>query len=393
MSRLPIGPLVKFGVFALVTMLATTVLGLTIANSQGGDKTTYSARFTDVNGLLTGDEVRIAGVVVGAVDKIQIVDRRLAQVDFSVDSSLRVPASAIAAVLYKNLIGQRFLSLGQGAGATGATLAAGDTIPVEHTKPPLNLTTLFNGFKPLFTALDPQQVNQLSMQIVQTLQGEGGTVQSLLASTASLTSTIADKDQVIGQVIDNLNGVLGTLDAHDQQLDDLIVSLQQLVSGLSQDRQPIGDAIASIGELTDVTAGFLADARPPLKDDIAALGALSSNLDAAKPTIEHFLEFSPYKLNKISRAASYGSWFQFYLCGLSGSIGVGDLVPAQELPIWQSDAPRCGTDPDGVDGQPSPLLPAPPPALEQLVSGRNPLQPPAGAPALPLFGDLGTGGN
>jgi phospholipid/cholesterol/gamma-HCH transport system substrate-binding protein len=388
-SRLPIGPLVKFGVFALVTMLATTVLGLTIANSQSGDKTTYSARFTDVNGLLTGDEVRIAGVVVGAVDKIQIVDRRLAQVDFSVDSSLRVPASAVAAVLYKNLIGQRFLSLGQGAGATGAVLAAGDTIPVEHTKPPLNLTTLFNGFKPLFTALDPEQVNQLSMQIVQTLQGEGGTVQSLLASTASLTSTIADKDQVIGQVIDNLNGVLGTIDQHDQQLDELVVSLQQLVSGLSADRRPIGDAITSIGELTDVTGGFLADARPPLKDDIAALGALSSNLDAAKPTIERFLAFTPYKLNKISRAASYGGWFQFYLCGLSGSIGVGDLVPAQELPVFQADAPRCGPDPDGVAGQPSPLLPSPPPGVEQLVSG----QVPAGAPDLPLFGTLPTGGN
>jgi phospholipid/cholesterol/gamma-HCH transport system substrate-binding protein len=389
MSRFPIGPLVKFGVFALVTLLGTTVLGLTIANSQSGDKTTYSARFTDVNGLLTGDDVRIAGVVVGSVDKIQIVDRRMAQVDFSVDSSLRVPASATAGVLYKNLIGQRFLSLGQGAGATGAALAAGDTIPVEHTKPPLNLTTLFNGFKPLFTALDPQQVNQLSMQIVQTLQGEGGTVQSLLASTASLTSTIADKDQVIGQVIDNLNGVLGTINQHDQQLDELVVSLQQLVSGLSADRQPIGDAITSIGELTDVTGGFLADARPPLKDDIAALGDLSSNLDAAKPTIERFLAFTPYKLNKISRAASYGSWFQFYLCGLSGSIGVGGLVPAQELPVFRSDAPRCGPNPDGVDGQPSPLLPSPPPGVGQLVSG----QVPEGAPDLPLFGTLPTGGN
>ncbi|MCW0212369.1 MAG: MCE family protein [Pseudonocardia sp.] len=385
--RLPLGPLVKFGVFAVVTLLATTVLGLTIANSQGGDKTTYSARFTDVNGLLTGDDVRIAGVVVGSVERVRIVDRRMAEVDFSVDSALRVPASATAAVLYRNLIGQRFLSLGQGAGATGATLAAGDTIPVERTKPPLNLTTLFNGFKPLFTALDPQQVNQLSMQIVSTLQGEGGTVQSLLASTASLTGTIADKDQVIGQVIDNLNGVLGTIDRHDQNLDQLIVSLQQLVSGLAQDRQPIGAALASIGELTDVTGGFLADARPPLRDDIAALGDLSANLDRAQPTIERLLEFSPSKLNKISRAASYGSWFQFYLCGLSGSIGIGGLVPAQELPLFQADAPRCGADPDGAAGRQSPLLPSLPPAVGRLVPGVAP----EGAPDLPLFGTLTRG--
>jgi phospholipid/cholesterol/gamma-HCH transport system substrate-binding protein len=206
MRRVPLAPLVKFLAFAAVVTLATTVLGLTIANAQGGARTGYSATFTDASGLLPGDDVRIAGVVVGSVDRVAVVDRRLAKVDFSVDAGQPIPASATAAILYKNLIGQRFLSLGQGAGATGAMLKAGDTIPVAHTTPPLNLTTLFNGFQPLFAALDPQQVNTLSMEIVQVLQGEGGTVESLLASTASLTGAIADRDQVIGQVVDNLNG-------------------------------------------------------------------------------------------------------------------------------------------------------------------------------------------
>jgi phospholipid/cholesterol/gamma-HCH transport system substrate-binding protein len=385
MRNLPLGPLIKFLAFALVTALATTVLGLTIANSQGGDKTTYSARFTDVNGLLVGDDVRIAGVTVGSVDKIEIVDRRQAQVDFSVDSTLAVPQSVTASVLYKNLIGQRFLSLAQGGGA--GRLAPGDTIPVGQTRPPLNLTTLFNGFKPLFQGLDPQQVNRLSTEIVSTLQGEGGTIDSLLASTASLTSTIADRDAVIGQVIDNLNSVLDTVNSHDDQLNQLVISLRQLVSGLAQDREPIGHAIESIGDLTETTGGFVQEAREPLRQDIAALGDLAGQLDQAEPTIEHLLQFAPYKLNKISRAASYGSWFQFYLCGASGSIGLGDLLPAIEIPVFKADAPRCGPDPDGVEGQPSPLLPSVPPALQQLANGLAP----AGAPDLPIFAPL-TGG-
>lgn len=398
MSRIPLAPLIKFLAFAVVTALATTVLALTIANAQGGTRSDYSAVFTDASGLLPGDDVRIAGVVVGTVDRLGITDRRMAKVDFSVDSTQVLPSTVTAAILYKNLIGQRFLSLGQGvtkvqnaafqtgqgaaAATAGGRLAAGGTIPVDRTTPPLNLTTLFNGFQPLFTALNPDQVNTLSMEIIQVLQGQGGTVENLLASTSSLTNTIADRDQVVGQVIDNLNSVLTTVNSRDDQLSDTITSLQQLVSGLAEDRKPIGQAIASIGDLTQVTQSFVSDARPPLKQDITALGKLSDQLDIARPTLQTFLQNAPGKLNTISRAASYGSWFQFYVCGLSGSIGIGTIVPAQNIPLFKSDAPRCGADPSGSQGQSPPLLPGLP-AVPALPTS---LPQPSLAPALPLLG-------
>lgn len=354
---MPLAPLLKFATFTVIVALATTVLGLTIANAQSGARTAYSATFTDASGLLPGDDVRIAGVVVGSVDKVAIVDRKLAKVDFSVDATQPVPASATAAILYKNLIGLRFLALGQGTGPTGAMLKPGDGIPVGHTRPPLNLTELFNGFQPLFAALDPQQVNALSMEIVQVLQGEGGTVEGLLASTSSLTNAIADRDQVIGQVVDNLTAVLQTVNARDDQLADLITTLRQLVSGLAADRQPIGQAISSIGDLTQVTAGFVDAARPDLRGDIGALGDLSNQLDAGGPTIAKYLQTAPDKLNTIARAASYGSWFQFYLCGVDGKVGVGNLVPATDIPAFRSDSPRCGPNPSGTQGQSPPLVP------------------------------------
>ncbi|WP_219412790.1 MCE family protein [Pseudonocardia nigra] len=363
MTRFPVAPLVKFLSLAVVVALATTVLALTISNQGSGDVTSYRARFTDASGLIPGDDVRIAGVVVGRVEEVAIVDRRVAEVSFTVAADQPVPASAGASILYKNLIGQRYLQLTQGPGPTGEVLEQGGTIPVERTRPPLNLTTLFNGFKPLFVALDPEQVNQLTFEIIQVLQGQGGTVRSLLASTASLTNTIADRDAVIGELIDNLNAVLDTVNTRDDQLSDLVVNLQALVSGLAQDREPIGEAIVAIGDLTEVTAGFVEDARPALRDDIAALGDLTDNLNANEATVESFLRNWPGKLNTISRAASYGSWFQFYLCGLSGSVGFGELLPAQEIPAYTNAAPRCGPDPDGVQGERPPLIPPLVPSL------------------------------
>lgn len=388
MNRVPLAALIKFTVLAVVVALATTVLALTIANASGGERTGYTARFTDAAGLLRGDDVRIAGVVVGAVENIEIVDQRIAQVSFSVAQGQQLPASVTAGILYKNLIGQRFLSLEQGVGPTG-TLEPGGTIGEDRTRGPLNLTTLFNGFKPLFTALDPQQVNQLSFEIIEVLQGQGGTVTSLLASTSSLTNEIADRDEVIGQVIDNLNAVLETVNARDEQLSELVISLQQLVSGLAEDREPIGQALGSIAELTDVTAGFVDQARPALRDDIAALGDLSDNLDANADVVDSFLQNWPGKLNTITRAASYGSWFQFYLCGLTGSVGIEPYLPTFEIPAYSSPSPRCGADPDGVQGEQPDLLAGLPPTLPTGSAGAPglPRPPAAEAPSgLPLPG-------
>ncbi len=380
MTRIPFAPLVKFLALAVVVALATTVLALTIANASGGARTSYTARFTDASGLLRGDDVRIAGVVVGSVDDVRLVDRRFAEVEFSVAQDQPLPASVTAAILYRNLIGQRFLSLEQGAGPTGEMLPAGGTIPAERTKPPLNLTLLFNGFKPLFTALDPEQVNQLSFEIIQVLQGQGGTIQSLLASTASLTHTLADRDELIGQVIDNLNAVLETINSHDAELAELISSLRALVSGLAEDREPIGEAIVSIGELTNVTAGFVDDERPALRDDIGLLGDLSENLNAQDEKLEKTIQNLPVKLEAVARAGSHGSWFNFYLCDFSATFGLGPVLPPYEFELWQSAHDRCRAD--GVTSD-SPLAGIVPPAPELPAVPGLPE-----APALPEAPDL-----
>jgi phospholipid/cholesterol/gamma-HCH transport system substrate-binding protein len=337
--------LVKLLVFAVVTVLLTGVLAATIANTNFGVTTGYLAKFTDASGLKEGDDVRIAGVKVGQVDTIGVVEgeRNLAEVRFDVEHTYRLPESVTATIKYRNLVGQRYLALGTDVPGD-KSLADGGTIPPERTKPALNLTVLFNGFKPLFKALSPKDVNQLSAEIISVFQGEGGTITSLLQHTASLTTAIASKDQVIGQVIANLNTVLGTVNSHGPQLGDLIEQTQKLVSGLAEQRKPIGDAVSALGDLAVSTTGLLADARPALKDDVAQLGTLSQNLGDSGVLLNHLLEVLPGNLQKFTRTLSYGSWFNYYLCGISGTIGISSLditLPIIPIPGTQR-AERCG---------------------------------------------------
>ncbi|MEV7627914.1 MCE family protein [Actinoplanes sp. NPDC089786] len=339
MTRSIAGPAIKGTVFAVITVFTTAVLGLSIANTGVGETQTYRAQFTDVTGLSDGDDIRIAGVRVGQVTGIRVVDRRVAEVRFTVDAARTLPASVTATIKYRNLVGQRYITLAQGVGPVGRTLPPGQTIPLGRTTPALDLTALFNGFQPLFQALAPEDVNQLANEVVQVLQGEDATVESLLAHTASLTSTLAAKDEVIGRVIDNLNAVLKTVNGRGDKLSTLVATLQELVSGLARDRKPIGEAIDAIGDLTTSTAGLLKDGREPLRQDIVALGQVSANLSEG-PELDTFLQTLPVKMENIGRVASYGSWLNFYLCSatVSGVAATDGFPPPTGLPVTEA---RC----------------------------------------------------
>lgn len=334
------GPLIKSIIFILVTGLATAILGLSIANTSVSNAVSYNAVFSDVTGLIPGSDVDIAGVRVGQVNQVSVVDRNLALVNFSVQAGRRLPASVTAKILYLNLVGQRYMNLAEGAGPVDQTLPAGGTIPLSHTTPALNLTDLFNGFQPLFSALSPSTVNQLSGELVDILQGEGGNVTALISSIGSLTTTLAAKDKVIDAVIDNLNAVLKTINSRGNELGDLVTTLQQLVSGLAADRQPIGNAITAIGSLTTSVAGLLQVANPPLTQDITQLGRVAGTLADNSSTVNTFLQDLPAKMTDIARLASYGSWINFFMCDatLSGVHGSYGSPPPTGVPVT---AARC----------------------------------------------------
>jgi phospholipid/cholesterol/gamma-HCH transport system substrate-binding protein len=308
------GPIVKSVIFIVITATLTAILGISIAHSGVSATVGYQAVFSDVTGLTVGDDVDIAGVRVGDVTSISVYKRNLALVGFAVQSGRALPVSVTATIRYLNLVGQRYVELGQGTGPVGRNLAQGGTIPLAHTTPALDLTELFNGFQPLFQALSPGDVNQLSVEIIQVFQGESPNITALVASVGSLTTALATRDEVIGAVIDNLNSVLHTIGTRSGELSNLVTTLQQLVSGLAADREPIGSAISAIASLSSATAGLLQVSRAPLSEDITQLGRVAGTLANNTPTVNTFLRNLPVKMSQIARLASYGSWLNFFMC-------------------------------------------------------------------------------
>jgi phospholipid/cholesterol/gamma-HCH transport system substrate-binding protein len=329
--------MVKLVIFILVTTIATGLLVLTIGNVSFNGSRTFKAEFADATGVVKGDDIRIAGVKVGTVKDVEISNRTRALVTFSVADATTLTGATHATIRYRNLVGQRYISLTQEVGDSDP-LDEGDTIPVERTEPALDLTVLFNGFKPLFQALSPSDLNAFSYEIVQVFQGEGGTLESLLGHTASVTSTLAARDEVIGDLIDNLNLVLDHLGDRDEQLSDLILTFKAFIGGLKDDRNAILTSLDQISELSVQTAGLVRGIRAPFVEDIRQLRRFTTNTLRNKGELDRALQVLPIKLNKVGRTAIYGSFFNFYLCQFQGKIRLpGITVPLQ----YNTGSPRC----------------------------------------------------
>ncbi|OBA70297.1 mammalian cell entry protein [Mycobacterium sp. 1554424.7] len=297
----------------MVCGLATFGLFMIFAQLRFQAEVTYNAEFTNVSGLKQGDFVRIAGVEVGKVKHIAIRPDTVVAVEFSADNTVTLTEGTRAVIRYDNVIGNRYLELLEGVGGV-KRLSRGQTIPIDRTEPALDLDALIGGFRPLFRALDPLQVNALSGQLIQAFQGQSDAISSFLAQTAEVTSTLANRDELIEQVILNLNTILGSLGDQSQQFDKAVRSLDELVKRLAAGKTDIANSLAYSNAAAGSIADLLSQARPPFKDVVAQSQRANDIVLADHDYFDNLLNTLPDAYQALARQGMYGDFFTFYLC-------------------------------------------------------------------------------
>jgi phospholipid/cholesterol/gamma-HCH transport system substrate-binding protein len=308
------GPLIRLGAFTAICLAVMSLLAIQLSGMRFTDERSYGAVFDNVSALKTGDEVRIAGVRAGQVSDVVISDGT-PRVEFAVNSDITLPRGVRAVVRYKNLFGDRYLELRDGPGPPG-TLAQGQTIPRERTAPALDLDALMNGFQPLFSGLEPDQINELSTELITVLQGEGGTIEDLLTHVGSLTNTLADQDKTIGRFIVNFNRVLSTVNEHGPELDDALLRLQKLTSGLARDRGDIGASFDKIARITGSFTETLRAVRPSLRGTVDESAKTLAAVEKNKALLDENLRYLPKLYTELGRPGVRGSFTATIICSL-----------------------------------------------------------------------------
>ena len=339
------GTAFKLGISSVILALCTAILVVVFGQLRFERYSTYTAEFSNGSGLKSGQFVRAGGVEVGKVRDVTLTENgQRVLVDLAVDKSLPVYQSTGAQIRYANLVGDRFVNLDRGAGeGADRVLPPGGFIPLARTQPALDLDALIGGFKPLFKSLDPEKINNIATSLVTVFQGQGGTVADILSQTAQLTSTLADRDRAIGEVITSLNTVLTTVNRHQKDFDQTVTNFEVLITGLKNRADPLADSIANISNASGTLAGLLAEDRPLLQETLPKVETILQPFADDPERLEQLLNDYPPAINMIGRVGGiYGDFFNFYLCDLSLKLnGLQPGGPVRTVRITKQPSGRC----------------------------------------------------
>ncbi|WP_436699379.1 MCE family protein [Nocardioides sp. BYT-33-1] len=309
--------------FAALALVLTGMVAGTLSRAQRGDAITVTVVFRDATGLRVGDDVRVAGVRVGRVTATRLgrgEERGLAVVTLSVAADQRLHDDVVASVDYLNLMGQRYVALSRPDRAADAgRMSDGARIPLDRTRPALDLTAMFNAFRPVFDLLQPADVNQLATNIVQVLQGQGPTMRHLLEQTAELTSGIVDRDVALAEVVDNVTLVLDTTERHRTEITRLVDGLASLTGGLARDRDRIGTSLDALARLSATSADLVDEVRGPAVEAAVLSNPWFRYLAGRSDLLAQTGAAVPRQLDTYLRTLGYGSYLNVYVCTLAAA--------------------------------------------------------------------------
>jgi phospholipid/cholesterol/gamma-HCH transport system substrate-binding protein len=322
--------MLKVSIFTIAMLLVAAMLVVVFGEFRFASENSYHATFSQASRLKAGQDVRIAGVPVGTVNEVKLNQDNTVDVKFDLNKRYQLYTSSQAKVRYENLVGDRYLEITSGPGEL-RKLAPGATIPQQNTQPALDLDALLGGLRPVMKGLDGNKVNEISNAIIEMLQGQGGALANMLTSTSAFTQNLAARDQLIGDVITNLNTVLGTVDEKGAQFDSSVDELQKLISGLSEGRDPIAGAIAPLASAENDLTDMLDKSRRPLQAVIENARPLAQRLDERKADVNKVIEPLAENYLRLNGLGAYGSFFNIYYCSIrmkvNGPAGSDILIP------------------------------------------------------------------
>lgn len=321
--------LIVLALFMSSAVVLTMLVYNTLDRSVAGRTNAYSAVFTDVAGLHSGDDVRVAGVRVGRVDEVTL-EGNLARVSFRIDRDQALTTKTTASVTYQNIIGQRYLRIAPGEPGNGAPLPNHGQIPLERTQPSFDISYLLNGFEPLFTLLNPTQVDNLTQAIIQALQGDSSSVLTLITNTSALAQSFAGPDQVLAEVISNLNAAVTNLAGQTGKLQSAITHTRDIMAGLDSRRDRLVTSVGSVDSAVARLATILTNIDPDLQAFLNREPGFATYLSHdGKERFSYLAANLPLLLKGFARTQQEGAYSNIYPCDINVTFfaSLGRIIP------------------------------------------------------------------
>jgi phospholipid/cholesterol/gamma-HCH transport system substrate-binding protein len=308
MSGRPIGvAFVGLAILAAVALLTFFSGDLPVI----GGGTTYTAYFAEAGGLQPGNEVRIAGVVVGHVTGVSLAGNKVA-VAFQ-EKGAWLGNGTSAAIKIKTLLGDKYLALDpQGT----APLDPGQPIPLSRTTSPYDVQQAFSGLGQQLGQIDTAQLGRSLQVLSDAFASTPPYVRSALRGLAALSSSVASREAEVASVLAATRTVTGTLASEDARFQALLGDGNLLLSELQQREAAISSLLVSTQALATQLSGLVTDNQARLGPALQALDRVTSVLQQNQANLAHALALAGPYYRLLGNSLGNGHWLDVYLCGL-----------------------------------------------------------------------------
>jgi phospholipid/cholesterol/gamma-HCH transport system substrate-binding protein len=261
------------------------------------EKNTYSAYFVEANGLFAGDEIRILGVAVGVVDKVEPQPTG-SKVTFSVDKQYPIPADARAAILSPSLVTSRAIQLVP-AYSGGPKLSPGASIPLNRTAVPVEWDDFRKQLEKLTDALQPKSpggvnsVGEFIDSAAENLRGRGDTARDTVIKLSQAISALGDHADDIFSTVRNLQLLVSALYSSSDLLAAFNQNLASVTTILSNTPNEVANAVQGLDQALNDVRQFLADNREAMGVTVDRLSSVTTALNDSRADIKQVLHIAP----------------------------------------------------------------------------------------------------
>lgn len=322
----------RTGVAAVLTLMIVAAAAVLLHSAGTANRRTVVAYFANSNGIFVGDEVRILGVPVGKIEKIEPQTRRV-KITFWYDGKHRVPADAKAVILSPAIVTARIIQLTP-AYTGGPEMASGTVIPEDRTAVPVewdDLREQLQRLTKLLTPTEPGGVSTLGSVVhtaAETLRGQGANIHDTIVKLSQAVSVLGDHSEDLFGTLKNLSILVSALQDSGELMRQLNGNLATATGLLTDDPNEVGDAISALDGVVGEVRTFVADNREKLGSTADKLASVSTALTGSLDDIKQALHIAPNELQNLMNIyqpaqATFGGAYAFnnfadpitFLCG------------------------------------------------------------------------------
>lgn len=255
----------------------------------GGDGLEITAYFDRAVSLYDNSKVKVLGLPAGHVTEIEPEGDQI-RVTLQIDEGVPIPADARAALVPQSLIGERYVQLFPAWTEGTPEMEDGTVLERDRTQVPVEPDEALLALKEFLDALDPEGAGRLITNAATSLEGNGERLGSALSNLSQLSATLADKDEVLVSLTEQLDEFAGTLLTRESQLGEAMELFAQVTGALAEERQQIEGLLSGLATVSGTGLDLLTRNAEQLRVDIdnltRTLRTVQANLDAVQDLVE-----------------------------------------------------------------------------------------------------------